>query len=84
MHQLTTSTMPPAEKATIARIGLVGQACAHVAPLAKARPRTDSTMEQIRVMSVLARIEARIGRMLQPEACPKHEGGLAAALVDST
>src|SRR5262249_42691889 len=45
-----TSTMPPAEKATIARIGLVGQACAHVAPLAKARPRTDSNMKQIRVM----------------------------------
>src|SRR6516225_11456483 len=40
--------MPPAEKATIARIGLVGQACAHASPLA--RPRTDSNMKQIRVM----------------------------------
>src|SRR5436190_14657309 len=42
--------MPPAEKATIARIGLVGQACAHASPFAKARARTDSNMKQIRVM----------------------------------
>src|SRR5262245_4997960 len=42
--------MPPAEKATTARIGLVGQACAHTSPFAKARARTDSSMKQIRVM----------------------------------
>src|SRR5262249_62331828 len=42
--------MHPPEKATTARIGLVGQACAHASPLAKARPRTDSNMKQIRVM----------------------------------
>src|SRR5262245_49805603 len=45
-----TSTMPPAEKATIVLIGLVGQACAHASPFAKARARTDSNMKQIRVM----------------------------------
>src|SRR5215472_10419869 len=37
--------MPPAEKATTARIGLVGQVCAHASPLAKAKPRTDSDMK---------------------------------------
>src|SRR5262245_8250619 len=42
--------MPPAEKATIARIGLVGQACAHASPFAKARASTDSNVKQIRVM----------------------------------
>src|SRR2546430_15118620 len=42
--------MPPAEKATIARTGLVGQACAHASPLAKTRPRTDSNVKQVRVM----------------------------------
>jgi hypothetical protein len=43
--------MPPAEKATIARTGLVGQACAHASPLAKTRPRIVSNMKRVRVMS---------------------------------
>src|SRR6266481_2707264 len=43
--------MPPAEKATIARTGLVGQVCAHASPLSKTRPRTDSNVKQVRVMS---------------------------------
>jgi hypothetical protein len=48
--------MPPAEKATTARIGLVGHACAHASPLVTARLRTDSNARQIRVTSFTADI----------------------------
>ena len=40
--------MPPAGNATIALIGLVGQACAFASMLVQAKPRIDSDIAKIR------------------------------------
>src|SRR5262245_42805019 len=68
--------MPPAEKATIARIGLVGQACAHASPFAQARARSDSNIKQTRVMpfSLVSRraLRGRYATGQQPGRLPSE------------
>jgi hypothetical protein len=54
--------MPPAGKATITLIGLVGQAWAFVSMLAQANPRIDSDSERIRFILVSSKCWALLWR----------------------